>query len=63
MVAIDDVVGTHVLQVNPLLFEELQGLVHIFQTVDAHAAFSGPGLRTGPRRRDTCLKRGVITRE
>jgi len=41
MVAVDNVVGSHVLQVDPLLFEKLQGFVHIFQTVDTHSAFSG----------------------
>ena len=46
MVAVDDIVGTHVLQVDPLLFEELQSLVHILQTVDTHSAFSGFWLKT-----------------
>lgn len=41
MVAVDDVVGAHVLQMDPLLFEELQRLVHILQTVDTHSAFGG----------------------
>lgn len=41
MVAINNVVGTHVLQMDPLLFEELKSLVHIFQTVDTHPAFCG----------------------
>ena len=47
MVAIDDVMGPHVLQVNPLFLEELQGLVHILQAVDTHAAFGGLGLGKG----------------
>lgn len=55
MIAVDDVVGAHVLQVDPLLFEELQGLVHVLQTVDAHPAFSGFGLQ---RKRDRKSKRG-----
>ena len=45
VVAVDDVVGAHVLQVDPLLLEELQGLVHVLQAVDPHAALSG--LRLG----------------
>lgn len=47
MVAIDNVVRTHVLQVDPLLFKELQSLVHILQTVDTHPAFGGFWLQTG----------------
>lgn len=51
MVAIHDVVGAHVLQVHTLLLEELQGLVHILQAVDAHLPLCGPWLRDsiGPR--------------
>ena len=41
VVAVDDVVGAHVLQVNLLFFEELQGLVHVLQTVDPHPPFGG----------------------
>lgn len=41
MVAVDDVMGAHVLQMDSLLFEELQRLVHILQTVDTHSAFCG----------------------
>ena len=51
MVAVDDVVRTHVLQVNPLLLEELKGLVHVLQAVDTHAAFSWFGLRGGESER------------
>lgn len=39
MVSVDDVVGAHVLQVNPLLLQELQRLVHVLQTVDPHPPF------------------------
>lgn len=46
MVAVDDVVGAHVLQMDSLLFEELQRLVHILQTVDTHPAFCGLWLKT-----------------
>lgn len=46
VVAIDDVVGAHVLQMDSLLFEELQRLVHILQTVDPHSAFCGLWLKT-----------------
>lgn len=45
MVAVDDVVGAHVLQMDSLLFEELQRLVHILQTMDTHSAFRGFGLK------------------
>lgn len=47
MVAVHDVMGTHVLQVHTLLLEELQSFVHILQAVDAHLAFGGPWLRDG----------------
>lgn len=46
MVAIDDVMGAHVLQVDALLLEELQGFVHVLQTVDSHSALRGSGLQT-----------------
>ena len=51
MVAVDDVVGPHVLQVDPLLLEELQSLVHVLQTVDTHSAFGGFRLDVGNRRK------------
>ena len=56
VVAVDDVVGAHVLQVNLLFFEELQGLVHVLQAVDPHAALSGFRLREGEgeREREEC---------
>lgn len=41
VVAVDDVMGAHVLQVNPLLLEELEGLVYVLQAVDPHAPFGG----------------------
>ena len=44
LVAVDDVVGAHVLQVNPLLVEEGQGLVHVLQAVDPHLALRRVGL-------------------
>ena len=47
VVAVDDVVGAHVLQVDPLLLEELEGLVHVLQTVDPHSTLSRLGLREG----------------
>lgn len=52
MVAVDDVVGAHVLQMDPLFFEELQSLVHILQTVDAHPAFSGLWLQVGGKKKE-----------
>lgn len=39
MVSVHDVMGAHVLQVNPLLLQELQRLVHVLQTVDPHPPF------------------------
>ena len=42
--SVDNVVGAHVLQVDPLLVEEAQRLVHILQAVDPHLAFGGAGL-------------------
>lgn len=41
MVAVHNVVGAHVLQVHTLLLEELQGLVHVLQAVDAHLPLRG----------------------
>ena len=49
MVAIHNVVGAHVLQVDSLLLEELQGLVHVLQAVDAHAPLGGLGLEREER--------------
>ncbi len=45
VVSIDDVVGAHVLQVDPLLLQELQSLVHVLQTVDPHPTLGGFGLK------------------
>lgn len=45
VVAIHNVVGAHVLQVHTLLLQELQGLVHILQAVDAHLPLRGLWLR------------------
>lgn len=45
MVAVDDVMGAHVLQVDALLLEELQGFIHILQTVDSHSALRRFGLQ------------------
>lgn len=59
MVAVDDVVGAHVLQMDPLLFEELQRLVHILQTVDTHSAFGGFWLREAEQRKGE-RKYGII---
>ena len=39
VVSVHNVVGAHVLQVNPLLLQELQSLVHVLQTVNTHPAF------------------------
>lgn len=44
-VAVDDVVRAHVLEVHPLLAEELQRLVDVLETVDAHLAFRRPRLQ------------------
>lgn len=41
VVAVDDVVRPHVLQVDLLLLEELQRFIHVLQTVDPHATFGG----------------------
>ena len=36
--------GSHVLEVDMLLVQEAQRLVHILQAVDPHLAFGGAGL-------------------
>lgn len=46
MVAINNVMGAHVLQVDALLLEELQGFIHVLQAVDSHPALRGFGLQT-----------------
>ena len=45
VVSVHDVVGAHVLQVDPLLLQELQSLVHVLQAVDPHPALGGFGLK------------------
>lgn len=47
MVPIHDVVGPHVLKMDSLLLQELQGLVHILQTVDSHSPLGGFRLEVG----------------
>lgn len=47
VVPVHDVVTPHVLQVNPLLLQELQSFVHVLQTVDPHSAFGRLRLRRG----------------
>lgn len=37
-ISVDDIMGTHVLQMHPLFIQECQRLVHIFQTMDSHFA-------------------------
>ena len=44
-VAVHDVVGAHILQVNSLLVEEAQGLVHVLQAVNSHLSFGRFGLQ------------------
>lgn len=54
MVAIHNVVGAHIFQVDPLLFEELQGFVYVLQAVDPHTAPCRPWLgenQTGYKRK------------
>lgn len=41
VVAINNVMGAHVLEVHALFFKELQSFVHILQTVNSHTAFRG----------------------
>ena len=45
-VAVDNVVGTEVLQVDALLVEEGKGFVHVFQAVNAHFSFGGSRLKS-----------------
>lgn len=53
VVPVHDVVGAHVLQVDPLLLQELQSLVHVLQTVDPHPAFGGFGLQRNREEEET----------
>lgn len=50
VVSIHNVVGPHVLKMDSLLLQELKGLVHIFQTMDAHSSLGGFRLETGEQR-------------
>jgi len=50
VVPVHDVVRAHVLQVNPLLLQELQRFVHVLQAVDTHPAFGGLGLKQKHKR-------------
>ena len=43
--AINNVVSTHVLQMNSLFMQERQGLVHILQAVNSHLAFGWSRLK------------------
>lgn len=52
VVPIHDVMGAHVLKMDSLLLQELKGLVHILQTVDAHASLGGFRLETGAEGRN-----------
>lgn len=45
MVAINNIVRSNILQMNSLLFKELQGFIHILQTVYSHSASRRSGLR------------------
>lgn len=57
VVSIHNVMGSHVLQVNPLLLQELQSFVYILQTVDPHPAFGGLWLdRQGQRHNRVTFK-------
>ncbi len=44
VVSVHDIMWPHVLQMHALLLEELQGLVHVLQAVDSHAALRRLGL-------------------
>lgn len=41
VIAINNVMRPHVLQMHTLLLEKLQGFVHILQAVNSHAPFGG----------------------
>ena len=53
VVPVHDVVGPHVLKMDSLLLQELQGLVHILQTVDAHSSLGGFRLEVGEQEVET----------
>lgn len=44
-VAVDDVMGPHVLQMNSLFAQKLKRLVHVLQAVDTHFTFRWTRLR------------------
>lgn len=50
MVAINNIMRSNVLQMNSLFFKELQGFVHILQTVYSHSASRRSGLRIEKKR-------------
>ena len=57
--SVDNVVGAHVFQVDSLLVQEAQGLVHVLQAVDSHLALGGPRLQ----RRITQLSTGPFIQD
>ena len=56
---VDNVVCAHVFQVDSLLVQEAQGLVHVLQAVDSHLALGGPRLQ----RRITQLSTGPFIQD
>ena len=59
--------GAHVFQVDSLLVQEAQGLVHVLQAVDSHLALGGPRLQrritklsTGPFIQDRADAGGLV---
>lgn len=49
VIAVDDIMRTHVLQVDPLFLQKLQGLVNVLQAVDAHTTLRWLRLQTDRR--------------
>lgn len=58
VVPIHDVVGPHVLKMDSLLLQELKGLVHVLQTVDAHSSLGGFRLKQMSRRWKRIIQEG-----
>lgn len=58
VVPIHDVMGAHVLKMDSLLLQELKGLVHILQTVDAHSSLGGFRLESGEQKAETDYVKG-----
>lgn len=60
VVSVDNVMRTHILQMNLLFLQELQSLVNILQTVNAHTALGGLWLNKRTRSKTNVINDIVV---